>query len=330
MEQSTVGSTATTTRPPSTSSSALPAITIISVTILVPTLVISVLGNVLVCIACVASKRLHSYTSVFIVSLATSDILVGVVSVPVWISVQLNGEPSMVTMPTMYMMWLCLDIINGTASIMNLVFISIDRFLAVCHPYLYHNLMSRAKVAMTIVFIWAYAVLIAGLYPTYWRGYAIFVFVLAFLVPLLIMIIAYSMIFKVAIAHARSIRAQSLSFNTTANPRATNIIQDLKAARTLSIVIGTFVLCWCPFFILNIITVYCKSCPIWFSVVIAVKILHYGSSAVNPIIYSCMNRSFRAAFKAILTRGVFRGNRVGSLDAGSTITRSLQVIENST
>jgi len=48
---------------------------------------------------------------------------------------------------------------------------------------------------------------------------------------------------------------------------------------------------------------YCKSsCSISGDVFVMMKWLHYGNSALNPLIYSCLNRNFRAAFKDVLRR----------------------------
>ena len=48
---------------------------------------------------------------------------------------------------------------------------------------------------------------------------------------------------------------------------------------------------------------YCKSsCTVPSEVSVMMKWLHYGNSALNPLIYSCLNRNFRAAFKDVLRR----------------------------
>ena len=270
--------------------------------LLVVVIIFAVFGNTLVCLACMMSKRLQSFTSAFIISLAVTDILVGAVSMPVWLSVNLTGKPDAVNFSTFYKAWLCFDIVCGTASIMNLVFISIDRFLAVNHPLRYPIIVTRNRIAIGIAFIWVYSVTIASINLLNWKGYALFVSLASFFVPLLIMVVAYYRIFRVALTHARSIRrvhpGQSISNRTVAE----NFNRDVKAARTLSIVIGAFVVCWCPFFVITLIFMYFKTCRVSSEVLLMIKWLHYGNSALNPLIYSCLNRNFRAAFKDVLRR----------------------------
>ena len=270
---------------------------------LVVTIIFAVFGNTLVCLACVMSKRLQSFTSAFIISLAVSDILVGAFSMPVWLSVNLTGKPDAVNFPTFYKAWLCFDIVCGTASIMNLVFISIDRFLAVNNPLRYPIIVTRNRITIGIAFIWIYSVTIAAINPLKWQGFPLFVSLASFFVPLLLMVVAYSRIFHVALKHARSIRRVH-SNQSIANQRvAENFNRDVKAARTLSIVIGAFVACWCPFFVVTLVFTYCKfSCSVSSDVLVMIKWLHYGNSALNPIIYSCLNRNFRAAFKDVLRK----------------------------
>lgn len=269
---------------------------------LVVIIIFAVFGNTLVCLACVMSKRLQNFTSAFIISLAVSDILVGAVSMPVWLSVNLTGKPDAVNFPTFYKAWLCFDIVCGTASIMNLVFISIDRFLAVNHPLRYPIIVTRNRIMIGIAFIWIYSVIIAAINPLKWPGYALFVSLASFFVPLLIMVVAYSRIFHVALTHARSIRRVHSEQSTTHRRVAENFNRDVKAARTLSIVIGAFVACWCPFFVVTLVYTYCKSCRVPSEVYVLMKWLHYGNSALNPLIYSCLNKNFRAAFKDVLRR----------------------------
>ena len=63
---------------------------------------------------------------------------------------------------------------------------------------------------------------------------------------------------------------------------------------------GVFLICWVPFFCVNIVAAFCKTCipPIVFK---CLTWLGYSNSAFNPIIYSIFNLEFREAFQKILT-----------------------------
>jgi dopamine receptor D1 len=64
--------------------------------------------------------------------------------------------------------------------------------------------------------------------------------------------------------------------------------------------INIFTVCWVPFFCVNIVAAFCKTC-IGGQTFKILSWLGYSNSAFNPIIYSIFNTEFRAAFKRILT-----------------------------
>jgi dopamine D1-like receptor len=63
---------------------------------------------------------------------------------------------------------------------------------------------------------------------------------------------------------------------------------------------GVFLICWVPFFCINIVAAFCKTC-ISGQTFKVLTWLGYSNSAFNPIIYSIFNTEFREAFKRILT-----------------------------
>lgn len=81
---------------------------------------------------------------------------------------------------------------------------------------------------------------------------------------------------------------------------ANAVATEQKASKVLGLVFFTFVLCWAPFFLLNIFFAACPKCPVPRHVVDTFLWLGYVSSTINPIIYTIFNRTFRAAFIRLL------------------------------
>ncbi|XP_026475953.1 octopamine receptor beta-3R-like [Ctenocephalides felis] len=98
-------------------------------------------------------------------------------------------------------------------------------------------------------------------------------------------------------------RASELNFNgsSTAHRPPKSWRAEHKAARTLGIIMGVFLICWLPFFLWYVITTLCgDSCPCPDVVVATLFWIGYFNSALNPLIYAYFNRDFREAFKNTL------------------------------
>ena len=162
--------------------------------------------------------------------------------------------------------------------------------------------------------------------------YAVISSMVSFWVPAIIMIFAYVKIFKAARRQEKQIHAlqqtarASLSMDNISNTSGNNlhsshqsinnggsgihtdlrserrrIKREHKAAKTLGVIMGGFMICWLPFFLWYLVSNICgDSCPIYDMVVSVLFWIGYFNSALNPIIYAYFNREFRNAFKKIL------------------------------
>ncbi|PNF21105.1 putative tyramine receptor 2 [Cryptotermes secundus] len=79
-----------------------------------------------------------------------------------------------------------------------------------------------------------------------------------------------------------------------------SLSKERRAARTLGIIMGVFVVCWLPFFLMYVIVPFCVSCCPSDKLIYFITWLGYINSALNPIIYTIFNMDFRRAFKKLL------------------------------
>ena len=83
------------------------------------------------------------------------------------------------------------------------------------------------------------------------------------------------------------------------NPSST-VKTEQKASNVLGVVFIIFVMCWAPFFVVNIMTVLCQTCRISPTLVTVFVWLGYVSSTLNPIIYTIFNKIFKMTFIKLL------------------------------
>ncbi|XP_051853253.1 5-hydroxytryptamine receptor 1B [Antechinus flavipes] len=77
--------------------------------------------------------------------------------------------------------------------------------------------------------------------------------------------------------------------------------RERKATKTLGIILGAFIVCWLPFFIISLALPICDD-ACWFHLAIFdfFTWLGYLNSLINPIIYTMSNEDFKQAFHKLL------------------------------
>ncbi|NXR15698.1 DRD5 protein, partial [Semnornis frantzii] len=310
-------------------------------------------GNVLVCAAIVRYRHLRNkVTNIFIVSLAVSDLLVALLVMPWKAVAEVAGYWPFGAFCNV---WVAFDIMCSTASIMNLCVISVDRYWAISSPFRYERKMTQRLALVMISVAWALSVLISFIpVQLNWhktmrpsdgtsgsndtltvpsescdsslnRTYAISSSLISFYIPVAIMIVTYTRIYRIAqvqirrissleraAEHAQSCRSSHADCHHHTSLKS-SIRKETKVLKTLSVIMGVFVCCWLPFFILNCMVPFCESPPsdphaglpcvsetifnvfVWFG---------WANSSLNPIIYA-FNADFRKVFSNLLGCGQF-------------------------
>lgn len=139
--------------------------------------------------------------------------------------------------------------------------------------------------------------------------------------PLLIMLGIYIKIFTVARKQLHQIELKC-SVSNGENHHHGLLQREIRAAKSLSIIVGLFALCWLPVHILNCLTLFYSKLEKPSFIMNTAIILSHANSAVNPIIYAYRIQEFRFTFRKILNRHFLcRRDELYRSSTGSSIHR---------
>ncbi|XP_068218286.1 uncharacterized protein AdoR isoform X2 [Palaemon carinicauda] len=82
--------------------------------------------------------------------------------------------------------------------------------------------------------------------------------------------------------------------------------REVKAAKSLSIIVLFFLICWFPLYTINCVQAFCRSCNVPAELMFFTIILTHVNSAVNPFLYAYHMKDFRLALKRFILERILR------------------------
>ncbi|XP_009902159.2 LOW QUALITY PROTEIN: 5-hydroxytryptamine receptor 2C [Dryobates pubescens] len=216
-------------------------------------------GNILVIMAVSLEKKLQNATNFFLMSLAVADMLVGILVMPVSLITVLYDYAW--PLPNQLCpIWISLDVLFSTASIMHLCAISLDRYVAIRNPIEHSRFNSRTKAILKIAAVWTISIGISMPIPViglqddsrvFVNGTCVlndenFVLIgsfMAFFIPLIIMVITYCLTVQVlretgvGVSCAGGVKQRRSSVNCLKkenNPEHVSMLQNHEGASHLN------------------------------------------------------------------------------------------------
>ncbi|KAM4730643.1 trace amine-associated receptor 13c-like [Anableps anableps] len=270
--------------------------------------------NLLVIISISHFRQLHTPTNLFLLSLAVSDFLVGLLLMP--IRILLTGG-CWVLGSVMCGLFHYSSFILTSASVGNMVLISADRYVAICDPLRYPTKVSQKRVKICVCLCWACSVFYNGVIlkdfmknPDRYNSCAgecvlvtdfligVFDVILTFFIPIIIIIVLYMRVFVVAISQARAMRSHIGAVTCQHSRKIVVKESEMKAAKILGIVVVAFLMCLCPYFCVTLLGQDTLLNTLTAGFVIC---LFYFNSSLNPLIYAFFYPWFRNAVKLIIS-----------------------------
>ncbi|XP_048414263.1 delta-type opioid receptor isoform X1 [Stegostoma tigrinum] len=206
---------------------------------------------------------------------------------------------------------LSIDYYNMFTSIFTLTMMSVDRYIAVCHPVkaLDFRTPTNAKIVNVCVWLLSSAIGVPVMVmavtkpgdkgnvmctiqfpaPTwYWDNVTkICVFIFAFVIPVLVITICYGLM----ILRLKSVRLLSGSKEKDRNLR--------RITRMVLVVVAIFIICWTPIHIFVIVKTLVEINP---SPLVTASwhfciALGYTNSCLNPVLYAFLDENFKRCFR---------------------------------
>ncbi|XP_057303160.1 alpha-1A adrenergic receptor-like [Hydractinia symbiolongicarpus] len=308
-------------------------------------IIVGTITNVLLITTIVCRRKLHTTANALIVNLAISDLLVTVVVVSsdaefILLGHYPHGQLYCGIKEVTLMFWLPL-------SVYNLLLLTIERFVTIKWPYQKSRIFSRINTVILVSFVWCYTILV-GIFPILdgtdvvyaqqgfcWMritsNYIVYQLCANFLPPLLCIIVLNILLFKVASKHEIAIRSQTQT--SQQYPSLIFFLADIKATKTVMMLVGTFSFCWLTFIILVTTNFLCNICHprelTWTG-----NAINYLSIATNPLLYGLKNKALRTEFlrfiRDVCIKLAVNKNNRSSWNASLTLHKSLFVSHTNT
>ncbi|XP_059198326.1 trace amine-associated receptor 13c-like [Centropristis striata] len=267
--------------------------------------------NLLVIISISHFRQLHTPTNLLLLSLAVSDFLVGLFVIPVKF---LMKQTCWMLCDLMCSLYYLFALIIMSASVGNMVLISVDRYVAICDPLHYPTKVTQKVVGIFVSLCWICSAIYGiiqsyenlkhpGRYKSCYGECMVTIsgnldIIVSFIIPISLIIVLYMRVFVVAVSQARAMRSHTATVSLQHSKTVKVQRSELKAARTLGILVVVFLMCYSPFycFILTGHNILIRS-----STEALIAFLMYSNSCLNPVIYAFFYPWFKKTIRLVVT-----------------------------
>lgn len=284
----------------------------------------AILGNGLLMYVIYSKRHLHNLRNAFVASLAAADLLLAATDV-VYQAIEKVVVDLQPPHPSVCYIILLSGVLFGAASVFSLTAMTLVRYISIRYP-LHFNQYVTAHRSVAIVFVVWLAAFCLAFPPLIWRPEGVVcsttkpsdehfinevVYMSAewffwFFIPAALISFSYYRIYIIARSQARQIASLEISpVSGTSSGRHSrdrgNSLREKKAGRMVAILIGIWILCWMPFFIVLTISKFKSRVP---AVLMRLFLcLMFANSAINPIVLTWFNRELKVAIKKVICCG---------------------------
>ena len=243
------------------------------------------------------TSSLPNPLKILLLSLALSDLAVGLVAQPLWIVNILRKKDTEV-------LWIIQSAL-ANASFLGIMALSVDRFLAVHLHLRYRELVTYKRVLRLAILTWVLSALLSFICYLVTKNLNPFMnitIIVWSLCLIFLTVISCRLYFAVRV-HTKQIQALQLK-QTALSDEVANASRLRKSAVSSFYVNFVFLVCFLPFYC-SLIRKFFKSeafvnSQIWQELFLLSRTLMFMNSCLNPVIYCWRMRDIRHAIKDIL------------------------------
>ncbi|XP_064609463.1 melatonin receptor type 1A-like [Liolophura sinensis] len=278
-----------------------PPLAIAYITILIVCCVCGTLGNILLIVSILATKKIRTIGNMFILNLAVADLLVCTVLDSSAVTGAILGRVFYDDHPVLCEVVAGFVVVCGLASIAGVALVSFYRFVHICFSAFCDKLFTRLSTSVLIAAVWTIAILCDVLYlvklhsrghgfdfkveQCFYDRHANSVILKIFaLLAFLAVTVSYSAIFCFVRSHRLISQARQSD--------------SIKLAHTLLVIVISLYVCMIPY---TVVTIIDKTDSLGQEVYLLTIAIAYVSTSLNWVIYGLTNQQFRAAFKNTLS-----------------------------
>ena len=263
----------------------------------------AILLNTLVIVAVKTKRHLRTKSNTSLACLATTDFAVGLIAQPLaitfFILFLIGSSPQ-----TMTRIVVCVSSAVGetciAASLLHLLLMSGERYLAIKHPFAYENgLVTEARIITASGMAWMCAAIVYGIRVSILPEISV-VFISAVISTV---VYCHVVIYKEVRRNTQQIIANQVSLAVKEK-----LLKNKRAFNTTVVIVLTLFLCYIPTCIWLIVFIFLdgeKSFDVGHIAYFPITFLVLLNSSINPLIYTARIRHFRVAFLQMLTRKTF-------------------------
>jgi len=255
-----------------------------------------ILTNCLICYVILKRIKADGAFKYYILSMAVTDILVGIIPIPTYIIIDLQHIEWTKKLVQFYR---GADMLLGMCSMFHISLMAFDRMMAISQPLLHRLHMRTGKTALKLLSIpWILASLITAVNFAVMNTAVknIISSATGIGVPFLFTITCYIIVFI-------TIRKRNKHFSQ--NSSSSHMINEMRLLKMVFCVLAVYLMCWLPFAIVNGMIKQLMSSLEYSELrylIYAAKFLQYLNSTCNPFVYAIFHPNYRVAVKDVLKK----------------------------